>query len=168
MTDEDLLYKAMLREDSVKNNELYTIIKDIVRLTKIEKPDNIIAFETIYFDFDKFFLRFESKEILEKILAFMISNPQLSIEIKGHTDWMGTDSYNIKLSQRRSESAFNYLVSGGVSKERLTMKWFGESKSAVSNTNPDGSDNEENRQLNRRCEFTLTAANGLAYVIVLE
>lgn len=168
MTDEDLLYKAMLHEDSVKNNELYTIIKDIVRLTKIEKPDNIVAFEPIYFDFDKFFLRLESKEILEKILAFMNSDPQSSIEIKGHTDWMGTDSYNIQLSQRRSESAFNYLASSGVSKDRLTMKWFGESQPAVSNKNPDGSDNEENRQLNRRCEFTITAANGLAYVIVLE
>lgn len=168
MTDEDLLYKAMLHEDSVKNNELYTIVKDIVRLTKIEKPSGLVAFEPIYFDFDKFFLRLESKDILEKIAAYMKSNPESTIEIKGHTDWLGTDSYNIQLSKRRSESAFNYLASTGISKSRLTMKWFGESQPAVSNANADGSDNPENRQLNRRCEFTITSASGLAYVFVLE
>ncbi len=169
MTDEDALYKTMLHEDSVKNNELYTIIKDIVRLKNVEKPDVPgIAFEPIYFDFDKFFLRLESKTTLDKILTYMNNNPESTIEILGHTDWLGSDDYNIQLSKRRSQSAFDHLSKGGVSKDRLTMKWFGESQPAVANANADGSDNEENRQLNRRCEFKITAANGMAYTIILE
>jgi outer membrane protein OmpA-like peptidoglycan-associated protein len=167
MENEDLIYKDLLNEVDTLENPLYTIIRDIIPLPEdaiIEKPS--IAFEPIYFDFDKFFLRLKSEEVLNKILDYMKDNPEVSIEIMGHTDWFGSDDYNMKLSKRRSKSAFDYLVKKGIGEERLVMKWYGESQPAVPNENADGSDNEDNRQLNRRCEFKIT--NGLtAYSVFL-
>ncbi len=118
-----------------------------------------IAFENIYFDFDKYFLRSKSKEILDNIYRYMDENPEVSIVMDGHTDWFGTDAYNVVLSKNRSTSAMNYLVQKGIDKSRIEIKWHGESQPAVPNANPDGSDNKENRQLNRRVMFTINTGD---------
>ena len=75
------------------------------------------------------------------------------IEIGSHTDNVGTDEYNIDLSQKRSESVVNYLISKRISSERLVAKGYGMRIPVAPNTNSDGSDNPEGRQLNRRTEF---------------
>lgn len=118
-----------------------------------------IAFENIYFDFDKYFLRSKSKEILDNIYNYMDENPEVTIVMDGHTDWFGTDAYNVVLSKNRSTSAMNYLVQKGIDKSRIEIKWHGESQPAVPNANPDGSDNKENRQLNRRVMFTINTSD---------
>ena len=165
MDDEDLIYKDLLKDIDTTDNSLYTIIRDLITIpVGVEIEPQQIAFEPIYFDFDKFFLRLKSEEVL--ILAYMQDNPEASIEIMGHTDWFGSDDYNMKLSKRRSKSAFDFLVKKGIADSRLTMKWYGESQPAVPNALADGSDSEDNRQLNRRCEFKIV--NGLtAYSIFL-
>jgi outer membrane protein OmpA-like peptidoglycan-associated protein len=168
MTDEDMLFKVALGEEELKNDELYTIIKDLVRLRKTEQITEQIVFEPIYFDFDKFILRLESKDILEKIGAYLLNNPSASIEISGHTDWYGGDDYNMQLSQRRAKSAYDYLSNKGIAKGQMTMKWYGESRPAVANANADGTDNPENRQLNRRCEFRISTGDGGEVVFVFE
>ena len=152
LNDADQLYSSFIQTIDPDNNELfYSEYVDILYFEKLirEKPE----FENIYFDFDKFFLRQRSTEILDKIYEFMASNEDVKIEIDGHCDWFGTDPYNMKLSERRSNSAFNYLAAKGIDPARMKKDWYGERRPAVPNANPDGSDNPENRQLNRRVEF---------------
>ena len=69
---------------------------------------------------------------------------------------MATDAYNIRLSQRRAESAVSYIVIAGVDRTRLTAKGYGESRPIARNTNRDGTDNVEGRAKNRRTEFKVT------------
>jgi outer membrane protein OmpA-like peptidoglycan-associated protein len=181
MSDEDELYSNYLSTIDTSENEFYSIVRDLLELTK-EEPlatnntsenpktttnvNSDIDLNPIYFDFDKFFLRLNSEEILDKIYSYMANNPDFSLEIVGHTDWMGTEDYNMQLSKKRALSAFNYLKKKGISENDLVIKWYGESQPKVPNANPDGSDNEENRQLNRRCEFSFQS-NETAYTITI-
>jgi outer membrane protein OmpA-like peptidoglycan-associated protein len=110
-------------------------------------------FANILFDFDKFFLRQKSEDILESLYQFMKENPSVQVKLDGHTDWIGTDEYNEVLSRKRALSAHKYLIDRGIAPERITNAWFGESKPDVANANLDGSDNPVNRQLNRRVEI---------------
>lgn len=117
--------------------------------------DETVVFRNILFDFDKSFLRQLSKEELEKVYAYMEANPEMEVQIDGHTDWIGTVEYNMALSERRALSAYNYLKEKGLIETRLTYQFFGESMPVAPNSNADGSDNPEGRQLNRRCEFKI-------------
>ena len=71
--------------------------------------------------------------------------------IEGHTDNVGTDTYNMGLSQRRATAVGDYLKAAGVSSSRLIIKWYGESQPKVENTS------DANRALNRRVQFVITA-----------
>jgi len=77
------------------------------------------------------------------------------IEIGSHTDSLGTDQYNIKLSQKRSETIVSYLISKGISDERMVAKGYGMRIPIAPNTNNDGTDNPEGRKLNRRTEIKI-------------
>lgn len=175
--NEDELYANYLSTIDTSENEFYSIVRDLLNLNDDEPilantetentvPQTDFELNPIYFDFDKFFLRLNSKEVLDKIYNYMANNPDFSLEIVGHTDWMGTEDYNMKLSKKRALSAFQYLKKKGISENDLVIKWFGESQPVVPNANPDGSDNEENRQLNRRCEFSFQS-NDTAYTITI-
>jgi outer membrane protein OmpA-like peptidoglycan-associated protein len=91
--------------------------------------------------------------VLDELLTILEENPTIIIELGSHTDAIGSDESNLKLSQARAQSCVDYLVSKGVSKGRLTAKGYGESMPIAPNENEDGSDNEEGRQKNRRTEF---------------
>lgn len=112
-------------------------------------------FANLLFDFDKYFLREKSKNILNRLSSFLDEHPEIEVTFSGHTDWIGTDAYNMTLSENRSKSAEKYTLDKGIDKSRITLEWHGESKPVVPNANPDGSDNPENRQLNRRVEIKL-------------
>ena len=86
-------------------------------------------------------------------------NPEISIELSSHTDSIGSDDYNIRLSQRRAQSAVDYIVNTGIERNRLVAKGYGESRPIARNTNPDGTDNPEGRQKNRRTEFKIISIN---------
>ena len=107
----------------------------------------------ILYDFGKSSLREESKVVLDELLTILEENPTIIIELGSHTDAIGSDESNLKLSQARAQSCVDYLVSKGISKGRLTAKGYGESMPIAPNENEDGSDNEEGRQKNRRTEF---------------
>jgi outer membrane protein OmpA-like peptidoglycan-associated protein/tetratricopeptide (TPR) repeat protein len=156
----DFAVSAYIRTINEGDNTNYTEFIDLIPIdtSSISIPESMIAFENIYFDFDKFFLRDKSMEILDKIYNYMAANPQVTIQMDGHCDWMGTDEYNVGLSQNRAVSAFKYLTSRGISASRISRKWYGESQPAASNANPDGTDNPDGRQLNRRVEFKITTA----------
>ena len=89
----------------------------------------------------------------------MRSNPNLKVEISGHTDSKGDNEYNRKLSEERAQAVVNKLVENGISADRFKAKGYGEKTPAVSNTKVNGTDDPEGRQLNRRVELTITEIN---------
>ncbi len=114
-----------------------------------------MVINNVYFEFDKAKLLDSSFASLDHIVALLNENPHMYVEIGAHTDNKGGEKYNDKLSQRRAQSVVAYFVSKGVEKDRLWSKGYGASKPVAPNTNPDGSDNPEGRQQNRRVEFTV-------------
>ena len=102
----------------------------------------------LQFDFDKAEIKPEYYSILDEVVSIMKMNPLMDILIEGHTDSMGSDTYNQKLSDRRSQAVKKYLVSKGIESQRMTAMGFGESKPIASN------DTETGRSKNRRVELT--------------
>lgn len=106
---------------------------------------------TVYFAFDKSDLSSEAMATLDSAASTIgelsTSYPNLKVEVSGHTDWIGTDGYNQGLSERRANSAKNYLVRKGVDSGRIATFAYGESKPVATN------ETDEGRQLNRRAEI---------------
>jgi outer membrane protein OmpA-like peptidoglycan-associated protein/tetratricopeptide (TPR) repeat protein len=121
------------------------IVKDI-RLQKLAVGSKIVL-NNIFFDFNKATLRPESTAELDRLVKLMNENPTLKIELSGHTDNKGTAAYNKKLSEERAKSVYDFCISKGVSKDRLTYVGYGFDKPIATN------DTEEGRQLNRRTEM---------------
>ena len=118
-------------------------------------PEITVRFN-VYYEHDKSRLTKEARATIDTLLLPVFDLfPNAIIEIGSHTDNTGSDSYNDKLSQRRSESVVNYLIQKGISADRLVAHGYGESMPIAPNTNPDGSDNPEGRQLNRRTEMRI-------------
>lgn len=111
---------------------------------------NIYVLRNIYFDFDKATLKSASNKELNNLLALLKQNPEMEIEISGHTDSKGSDEYNRILSRKRAQAVVNWLVGKGISKSRLTYEGYGESRPLASND-----DELEGRELNRRTEFKI-------------
>ena len=95
----------------------------------------------------------DSKKIIEGLAKIMQENPLIIVELSSHTDAIGSDASNFKLSQERAQSCVNYLKSLNISAERLVAKGYGETIAIAPNQNEDGSDNEAGRAKNRRTEF---------------
>ena len=91
-------------------------------LAAITKPQVI---ENIFYDFDKATLRPESKDALDEMVQVLKDNPNVSIEMGAHTDRIGSDAYNDKLSERRAKSVIDYLIEHGVAAERLKHQGYG-------------------------------------------
>ncbi len=107
------------------------------------------ALNNIFFDFDKYDLKEESITELEKMIDFFNTNPDVKVEIAGHTDDKGGEAYNQELSERRAKSVYDYLISHGVDSEKLSYKGYGETQPLLPNTS------ESNREQNRRIEFVI-------------
>jgi photosystem I P700 chlorophyll a apoprotein A2 len=108
------------------------------------------------FDFDKYTLRPEATETLRKVGQVVASYGDAPLLIEGHTDNKGTHPYNIKLSQNRADSVKKWLVdNAGIKPSRISTTGWGETKPVAPNRKPDGSDDPDGRQKNRRVELTL-------------
>ena len=103
----------------------------------------------VYFDSDKFDLRNESFPELDKLVKFLTENPDVTIEICGHTDNIGDKSANITLSMNRAKAVRDYLIKSGVNTSRLLAGGYGSTQPIYPN------DTEEHRQLNRRTEYRI-------------
>ncbi len=103
----------------------------------------------IFFEYDKYELKPESKAELNRLVEMLKNNPDVNIEIGGHTDSIGSYEYNINLSLNRAKSVYNYLVEKGISSERLKYKGYADTKPVDTN------ETEEGRANNRRTEFTI-------------
>jgi outer membrane protein OmpA-like peptidoglycan-associated protein len=126
----------------------------VLVLDKIE-INKIFVLENIYYNFARAEIRPDAAKELDKLVQLLVDNPEIKIELGSHTDSVDTDSYNLDLSQRRANSAVNYIVQHGISPDRIVAKGYGESKPIARNTNPDGTDNPDGRQKNRRTEFKI-------------
>lgn len=108
------------------------------------------ALENVYFDFDKYEIKQESFDALNKIVNILSENPSYKVLIEAHADNVGSDAYNVTLSGRRGEAVKNYLVSNGIGESRITSQAYGEARPAQSNSTAEG------RAMNRRVEFTVS------------
>ena len=112
----------------------------------------------IYYDLDKSNIRPDAAAELDKIVQVLKDNPDISIELGSHTDARASASYNLKLSQRRAESAVKYIIEHGIEASRIKAKGYGETQ--LINGCSDGVDcSEEAHQENRRTEFKITDLN---------
>ena len=112
-------------------------------------------FVNVLFDFDKSNIRSGAADTLDMVAQVLTEYPDLVVEVRGHTDSRGTNSYNNALSNRRSTSAIQYLIDKGIDKSRLIPKGFGEEEPIAPNETADGQDDPAGRQLNRRVEFKI-------------
>lgn len=114
-----------------------------------------IVLNDLYFVYDKDKLIEESKPDLTKLIKYMKDHPEAKIVLEGHTDFKGEEDYNQTLSEKRAKRVKNSLISAGISSSRMETVGYGELKPIANNTLPDGSDNPEGRQKNRRVEVKI-------------
>ncbi len=122
---------------------------------EITLKEDKFTYTTIYFDYHVYDLREESVKELQKVRDYLLKNPSCKVYLEGHTDHVSSDAFNNTLSKNRVNAAANWLITNGISADRITKKWYGRKKPAVPNTNPDGTDNPDNRQKNRRVEIKI-------------
>ncbi|MFP4037032.1 MAG: OmpA family protein [Desulfobacteraceae bacterium] len=103
--------------------------------------------EEVYFDYDKSDIKPTAYPILQEVIMVLKQNPNLKVDIQGHTDSKGSDAYNQKLSERRAQAVLDYIVRAGIDADRLKAKGYGESRPAAPN------DSAGNMAKNRRVEL---------------
>jgi len=132
----------------------YSEVKDFkpiilnIELDKVKEGSTAVL-ENIFFDVDKYELKPKSITELQNVERFLNDNPNVRVEISGHTDNDGSLSYNMQLSQKRALAVYNYLIGKGISPKRLLAKGYGPNHPIA------GNDSEEGKQQNRRIEFKL-------------
>ncbi|MGH8655109.1 MAG: OmpA family protein [Gammaproteobacteria bacterium] len=110
----------------------------------------------VLFDFDKAEIKPEAERTLDKVGTVIAQFAGGEVRIDGHTDSKGSPDLNLGLSKRRAEAVKDWLVKKkGILESIITTQGFGETKPVAPNTNPDGSDNPQGRQQNRRVEITV-------------
>ena len=131
-----------------KNNPDSVFIVNIP-LQPIEKGATIVL-KNIFFETGKYALQNESRSELDKLVTLLVDNPNLKIQIDGHTDNVGQEKDNLLLSTNRAKAVVDYLLSKAVNAQRLTYKGFGSTKPIAGNTSDSG------KALNRRTELSIT------------
>ena len=111
----------------------------------------------VLFDFDKADLLPKAQDTLSKAAAIVKERSKGTVRVEGHTDGKGGEAYNMRLSERRADAVRDWLrTSGGLSAFTFETKGFGATKPVAPNQKPDGSDDPEGRQKNRRVEIVIT------------
>jgi outer membrane protein OmpA-like peptidoglycan-associated protein len=142
-------------EAKTRQDELYNALSQMEgKFASIHRDarGTIVSLADILFDFDKATLRREVEFNLVKIATILNQFGEMSILIEGHTDAVGTDEYNLGLSQRRAEAVRVFLVSQGVTETRLSAAGYGESRPVADNETAEG------RQKNRRVDLVIQDA----------
>jgi outer membrane protein OmpA-like peptidoglycan-associated protein len=142
----------------VPKNSAFSSIKKEINLAPIKANESIVL-NNVFFEFNSALITKDSKIELDKLFSLLANNPAINVEIQGHTDSKGRNSYNKDLSQKRAESVRSYVIKKGISSKRVTAKGYGEKQPIARNENADGTDNEEGRALNRRIELKILSQN---------
>jgi OmpA-OmpF porin, OOP family len=140
-------YAPMEEEADLLMNPAICLVKDMPPV------EEAVVMENVYYDFDKATLKSASHASLDKLVALLNAHPAIVIELSAHTDNIGNETYNQRLSEARAQSCVDYLISKGIDRNRLQAKGYGSSQPIAPNTYEDGRDNPEGRQMNRRTEF---------------
>jgi outer membrane protein OmpA-like peptidoglycan-associated protein len=144
--------EALLKKEMTDTTFQVTITMDRPEIGK--EISKLYEINSIYYDLNKADIRPDAAEELDKIVQFLTDNPQMNLELGAHTDARASTAYNLKLSQRRAESAVNYIIRRGITKDRIKPKGYGESQ--LINECSDGVEcPEEMHQQNRRTEFKI-------------
>ncbi|MFC7443678.1 MULTISPECIES: OmpA family protein [Mesoflavibacter] len=115
----------------------------------------VLGLNIIYFDLDKDYIRPDAQIELRKVIAVMKLYPTMKIDVRSHTDSRANDNYNMDLSNRRAQSTIDYIVNvGGISKDRITGRGYGETQ-LVNRCSNGVNCSETEHQLNRRSEFII-------------
>jgi OOP family OmpA-OmpF porin len=112
------------------------------------------VFDNLTFETGKSIIKSTSFPYLDELASVLIEDPTWNLKVVGHTDNVGSDQINLRLSKARAEAVKKYLVDKGIAITRIETAGFGETKPIASNTTPDG------REKNRRVEFTIIKPNG--------
>lgn len=142
-------YAEALNLDLSQVGEFTTVKKDI--LLRPIKVESVIRLNNIFFETNKWELLPTSRTELDGLVSILSQNPTMKIEIRGHTDNVGSDESNASLSDNRAKSVVKYLTDKGIAADRLIAKGYGETVPVASN------DTAEGRQTNRRVEFKIQA-----------
>jgi len=145
----DAIVQAEIKKKE-KVNQILAQEKDVVK----DKDRLIIKTDPIYFDYDLWYIRKESKVILNRVFDLMKKYPEMVVEIGSHTDSRGDLKYNAELSGKRAQSTKEYLVESGIDAKRIIAKGYGESVPIIK-CKTDESCTEEQHELNRRSEFVI-------------
>jgi len=144
-------------ESLLKKEMTDTTFQVIITMDRPEigkEISKLYEINSIYYDLDKADIRADAAEELDKIVQFLTDNPPMNLELGAHTDARASTGYNLKLSQRRAESAVNYIIRRGIAKDRIKPKGYGEGQ--LINDCSDGVEcPEEMHQQNRRTEFKI-------------
>lgn len=110
----------------------------------------IVNMSDVLFDTGKYTLRPAAREKLAKVSGIILSHPGLALEVEGHTDSVGSDEYNMRLSEQRANSVRDYLIAQGINPAIVTARGFGKTMPIADNSTPQG------RQMNRRVELVVS------------
>ena len=163
---ENLDYNFLAKKEGYLNKSLDLSTRNLVRESdepiqrleielELERifTNREIVLKNIYYDFDKAEVREDAKPALNELAAVLRENQNIRIRLSSHTDCQGNEAYNEDLSQRRAQSAVDYLISLGIPAGRLQAKGFGESQPAVKCICSQCTETEN--QTNRRTTFTI-------------
>ncbi|TLM95632.1 hypothetical protein FDY95_05115 [Hymenobacter jeollabukensis] len=140
-------------QDQLPNEQNDITIPVTLTLDKIALNKAIVV-ENIFYDYNKWDIRPDAATELDKLVQTLVDNPDINIELSSHTDSRGKDAFNQTLSQKRAQSAVDYIISKGIPAARITAKGYGEMKPVIKNAKT-----EEEHQKNRRTEFKVTKIN---------
>ncbi|MCH7656704.1 MAG: PD40 domain-containing protein [Bacteroidetes bacterium] len=146
-----VIIKGTIITDKTKEIIIHTLLKSIPIETTLKQE--VFKLSCIQFLFDDWGLSKTSTRRLDQVYKILIRVDSAKLRIVGHTDAIGSNKYNISLSQKRAVSVQNYLIKKGISPKRLNIRWEGETHPVAINKNPDGADNPEGRKFNRRVCF---------------
>ena len=139
------IYAFELPEEIRSDSANYLATVDVVELA----PGDAVVLQNIQFEYNSSALTEDSQTGIQMLAEFLFRNSGLRVELAGHTDNVGSENYNLKLSADRAEMVRNALIAKGVDKDRLTAKGYGASQPIAPN------DTEEHRALNRRTEMII-------------
>jgi outer membrane protein OmpA-like peptidoglycan-associated protein len=146
-------YRAFSTMDIKKDrsNPVTTYNMEIVLEPIFENTE--IVLHDIFYDYDEWAIRDDARPSLDALAKILKENPNLRIQLSSHTDCRGEDDYNQDLSQKRAQSAVDYLVSQQIQSDRMTAVGYGESRLAVNCNCTDCT--EDQHQQNRRTTFKI-------------
>ena len=155
VTDQNKKYEELLAKfEEIQKQQKY---QAAVMKTDFEsfKKGSSVVLKNILFDYNLSIIRKESEDELQKLYIYMLDNMDIKVEVSGHTGSHGNDDYNVELSKDRANAVVRYLTRKGIDANRFKAVGMGEGQPIAINENPDGSDNPEGRQLNRRIEIRI-------------